>query len=85
MERNRCARQATSSKYNHHRAADVANATINAAPIATSICVADAVAPVTTIDSPSAMMMNSWNRSAKCAGSISQSVSQRGIYRVAKK
>ena len=35
---------------------------------------ADAVAPVTTIDSPSAMMMNSWNRSAKCAGSISQSV-----------
>jgi hypothetical protein len=26
---------------------------------------ADAVAPVTTIDSPSAMMMNSWQRSAK--------------------
>ena len=28
---------------------------------------ADAVAPVTTIDSPSAMMMKTWQRSAKCA------------------
>ena len=27
----------------------------------------DVVAPVTTIDSPSAMMTNSWNRSAKCS------------------
>ena len=73
-ERNRCARQPTSSKYSHHSAADVANATISAVPIARSISAADAVAPVTTIDSPSAMMTNSWNRSAKCAVSISQSV-----------
>ena len=38
--------------------------------VAPSAPAADAVAPVTTIDSPSAMMMNSWKRSAKCAPSI---------------
>ena len=50
------------------------NATISAVPFAKSSTSDEAVAPVTTIDSPSAMMMNSWNRSAKCAASISHSV-----------
>ena len=31
----------------------------------------DAVAPVTTIDSPSAMMMKTWQRSAKWVPSMS--------------
>ncbi len=48
--------------------------TISDVPIGRSSTSEDAVAPVTTIDSPSAMMMKSWNRSAKWAVSISHSV-----------
>ena len=43
---------------------------MRAATVARSTPAADAVAPVTTIDSPSAMITNSWKRSAKCEPSI---------------
>ncbi len=46
------------------------NATITAAARAASIVSSEAVAPVATMLSPSAMMMNSWKRSAKCPPSM---------------
>ena len=54
------------SKYSHHSATEPANATTNAATVAPEMCrVADKVAPMMTIDSPSAIRMNPWHRSAK--------------------
>ena len=67
----RCEIVATKSKYSHQNAAVERNARPNAAKRAASSGSSDVVAPVTTIDSPRAMMMKSWNRSAKCDVSTS--------------
>jgi hypothetical protein len=54
------------SKYSHHNATDPANATTNAATdVAVTSVIPDRVAPMMTIDSPSAIRMNAWQRSAK--------------------
>ena len=54
------------SKYSHHSATDPANATTNAAAdAAVTRAIPDRVAPMITIDSPSAIRMNAWHRSAK--------------------
>ena len=62
------------SKYSHHSATEPANDTTNAATVAAVMCrVADRVAPMMTIDSPIAIRMNPWHRSAKWPPSIVQS------------
>jgi hypothetical protein len=61
-------------KYNHQSAAVSRKMTVIAVPRPRSMSSPDAVAPVTTIDSPSATITNSWNRSAKWALSSCQSV-----------
>jgi hypothetical protein len=54
------------SKYSHHIATEPANATTKAVtPEAVTAFSADRVAPMMTIDSPSAIRMNAWQRSAK--------------------
>jgi hypothetical protein len=64
-------RAATAPKYSHHNAAVWRNAmprqrtTVDVRPASA------AVAPVTTIDSPRAMMMNPWQRSVKWPPSMS--------------
>jgi hypothetical protein len=64
-------RSATAPKYSHHNAAVWRNAmprrrtTVDVRPASA------AVAPVTTIDSPSAMMMKPWQRSVKWPPSMS--------------
>ena len=57
--------RATRLKYSHHSAAVERNASANATTRAVVDSSWAVVAPVTTTDSPSAMMMNSWKRSAK--------------------
>ena len=62
------------SKYSHHSATEPANATTKDATLAavtgfTSV----SVAPMMTIDSPSAIKMNAWQRSAKWPPSMVQS------------
>ena len=58
-------------KYSHHSAAVSTNATTRQSTTVGVRPAAEAVAPVTTIDSPSAMMMKTWQRSAKCVPSMS--------------
>ena len=58
-------------KYSHHSAAVSTNATIRQSTTVGVSPASDAVAPVTTIDSPSAMMMKTWQRSAKWVPSMS--------------
>jgi hypothetical protein len=58
-------------KYSHHRAAVSTKATTRQSTTVDVSPAAEAVAPVTTIDSPRAMMMNSWQRSAKWVPSMS--------------
>ena len=54
------------SKYSHHSATDPANATAKAATTDAVAYVCPArVAPMMTIDSPIAIRMNAWQRSAK--------------------
>ena len=54
------------SKYSHHSATEVPNATTKAATADAVIARCPAsVAPMMTIDSPSAIRMNAWQRSAK--------------------
>ncbi len=62
------------SKYSHHSPALPMNATTNAATVGAALACGAAsgpassrasVAPVTTIDSPSAIRMKPWQRSAK--------------------
>src|ERR1039457_6284483 len=62
------------SKYSHHRPTLPIRAAANA-PISAPLirCRRDRVVPVTTIDSPSAMRMNAWHRSAKWPPSMVQS------------
>ena len=53
------------SKYSHHSATEPAKATMNAAiEVAVAWLIPDRVAPMMTIDSPSAIRMNAWHRSA---------------------
>ena len=52
-------------KYSHHSAAVETKASTNAVTRAVSSGSLAVVAPVSTIVSPSAMITNSWNRSAK--------------------
>ena len=59
-------------KSSHQNAAVVRNATTKASVRAASSSSSAVVAPVITIDSPSAMMMKSWKRSAKCSEPTSQ-------------
>lgn len=65
---------AARSKYSHHSATDPANATANAAmAVPVMGAIPDSAAPMMTIDSPRAIRMNAWQRSAKCPPSIVQS------------
>lgn len=62
---------AVAPKYSHQSAAVCTKATTRHATTVGVSPAAEAVAPVTTIDSPSAMMMNTWQRSAKWVPSMS--------------
>ena len=56
---------AARSKYSHQSATEPANATMNAAiEVAVAWLSLVRVAPMMTIDSPSAIRMNAWQRSA---------------------
>jgi len=61
------------SKYSHHIATEPANATTKAVTLAAVTGFSVTLAPMMTIDSPSAIKMNPWQRSAKCPPSMVQS------------
>ncbi|HEX4291651.1 MAG TPA: hypothetical protein VH021_22185, partial [Trebonia sp.] len=61
------------SKYSHHSATAPANATTKDVTAAAVTFTPLRVAPMTTIDSPRAIRMNAWQRSAKWPPSIVQS------------
>jgi hypothetical protein len=58
------------AKYIHHSAALPRKATTKAATATAEVSIAPKVVPVTRMDSPRAIMMMSWQRSAKCVPSI---------------
>jgi hypothetical protein len=64
-------RSATAPKYSHHNAAVSRNAMHRQRTTVEDRPASAAVAPVTTIDSPSAMMMKPWQRSVKWPPSMS--------------
>ena len=61
------------SKYAHHSAATPANATTTESAYVESRSSSDVPIPIATIDSPSAMITMSANRSAKCDGEMRHS------------